>query len=110
MNVKPILTCIIAVALAPPGLAVAAGPDADSSNANEFVKDSAITAAVKTKLAANHLASLTQLHVDTDRDGVVWLSGTTQTQEAADRAVEIARTTDGVIEVKSTIEVNRSAK
>jgi hyperosmotically inducible periplasmic protein len=110
MNIKPMLACIIAASLAGPTLVIAGEADADSSSPTQFVKDSAITAAVKTRLAANHLASLTQLKVDTDRNGVVWLSGTTQTQEAADRAVEIARTTDGVVEVKSTIEVTRAAR
>jgi hyperosmotically inducible protein len=110
MNAGTILACMIAASLAGPGLVSAAEPDADSSSPVQFVKDSAISAAVKTRLAANHIASLTQLQVDTDRDGVVWLSGTTQTQEAADRAVEIARTTDGVVEVKSTIEVTRAAR
>jgi hyperosmotically inducible protein len=110
MNAKPVLSCIIAVALAGSSLAVAGDLDADSASPTQFVKDSAITTAVKTKLAANHLANVTQLQIETDGDGVVWLSGTTRTQETADRAVEIARTTDGVTEVKSTIEVTRTAK
>ena len=41
-----------------------------------FVKDSAITTKIKTKLAADHITSLERIHVDTDKDGVVWLSGT----------------------------------
>jgi len=96
--------------VATPVLVTAAEPDADSSHPAQFVKDSAITTAIKTKLATDHLSSLTQLKVATDNDGVVWLSGTTQTQEAADRAVEIARTTDGVVAVKSNIVVTPAAK
>jgi len=110
MHARKIHACLIALSLTGPGLLSAAEPAADSVSPTQFVKDSAITAAVKTRLAANHLASLTQLRVDTDLNGVVWLSGTTQTQEAADRAVEIARTTDGVTWVKSTIEVARAAR
>jgi BON domain len=68
-------------------------------------KDSAITTAIKTKLAADHPGSLAHLKVDTDKDGVVWLSGTTRTQEEADRAVEIARGTNGVVRVKNEIVV-----
>ena len=109
-NTKAILACVIAAALAGPTLATAGEADVDSASATQFVKDSAITAAVKTKLAANQMASVTQLTVDTDRNGVVWLGGETRTQEAADRAVEIARTTDGVNMVKSNIEVIRAAK
>jgi hyperosmotically inducible protein len=109
MNTKPILACLIAASLAGPTW-VTAGEAEDSLGEMHFVNDSAITAAVKTNLAANRIASLAQLTIDTDRDGVVWLGGITRTQEAADRAVEIARTTNGVVEVKSTIEVSRSAK
>jgi hyperosmotically inducible protein len=43
--------------------------------------------------------------VDTDKDGVVWLSGTARNRQEADRAVEIARGTDGVIRVKNDIVV-----
>jgi hyperosmotically inducible protein len=39
-----------------------------------FVKDSAITTKIKTKLAADHPTSLALVHVDTDKDGVVWLT------------------------------------
>ena len=53
---------------------------------------------MKTKIAAAHLANLMQVKVDTDRDGVVWLSGTAQSREVADQAVQIAKTTDGVIQ------------
>jgi osmotically-inducible protein OsmY len=35
----------------------------------------------------------------------VWLSGTARTRQEADRAVEIARGTDGVVRVKSDIVV-----
>ncbi len=91
------------VAMPPTTLAAAA--DADASHPAQFVRDSAITAAVKTRLAADKIGTLTQLKVDTDMDGVVWLSGTSKTQEAADRAVEIARRTDGVVAVKSDIVV-----
>ena len=107
MNSKAIIAGVIAAALAGPVSVLAADSTvADSSNPPHYVKDSAITSAVKTKLAAEHLSSLTRIKVDTDRNGTVWLSGTTDTQEAADRAVDIARNTAGVAKVKSTIVVN----
>jgi hyperosmotically inducible protein len=79
--------------------------DADSSHPTHWVKDSAITAAIKTKLAGEHLSSLSNLRVETDMNGVVWLSGTAKSREEADRAVEIARGTDGVVRVKNDIVV-----
>lgn len=109
MNTKPILASILVAAVAAPVTAVAQESAASSPQA-QFVTDPAITSAVKERLEASHVVSLPQLRIDADRDGVVWLSGTTQTQEAADRAVEIARNADGVVEVKSVIIVARRAK
>jgi osmotically-inducible protein OsmY len=105
MKISTILICTMATALAAPALAVAEAPDVDPSHGVQYVKDSAITAAVKTTLAADHVGSLATLKVNTDQDGVVWLSGAARTQEAADRAVEAARNVDGVMAVKSTIVV-----
>src|SRR6202049_1897146 len=70
-----------------------------------FVKDSAITTAIKTKLAAEHMSSLARVHVDTDKDGVVWLTGSAKTQEAADKATSIARETEHVKTVHSDIKI-----
>jgi hyperosmotically inducible periplasmic protein len=111
MTRKGIVAGVLAVSLAGPAWVAAAAPtDLDSAHPTQYMKDSATTAAVKTKLAADHLSSLTEIKVDTDRDGTVWLSGTTQTQEAADRAVDIARNTDGVAQVKSNIVVAPATK
>ncbi len=78
---------------------------AAGAHAKTFVKDSAITTKIKTKLATEHITSLARIHVDTDTDGVVWLSGTARTQEAADKAEAIARDTEGVKAVHSRIKV-----
>ncbi len=72
------------------------------------VNDAAITSAVKTRLAAYQVTA--PLEVESGRDGTVWLSGTAPTQEAADRAVEVARNADGVNWVKSRIVVRRELK
>ncbi len=79
--------------------------DRDRDSPKTFVKDSAITAKIKTKLASEHLSSLADLRVDTDDHGVVWLRGTAKSEEAADKAIEIARNTEGVTSVKSDIRV-----
>ncbi|HXA35444.1 MAG TPA: BON domain-containing protein [Steroidobacteraceae bacterium] len=80
---------------------------ADESGAAEhhFVKDSVITTKVKSKLAAKHLSTLTKVKVDTDENGVVWLSGRAPTQDAADMAGLIAKDTNGVKEVHNDIAV-----
>jgi hyperosmotically inducible periplasmic protein len=82
-------------------------PDMDRSHPKAFVKDSAITTKVKSKLAAEHLPSLVRIHVDTDADGVVWLSGTARNQDEIDKAVSIARGTEGVASVKSNLKVKK---
>jgi len=105
VDTKRIIACVLAASLLAPVIGLAQDSDTDRSHPAQFVKDSAITAAIKTKLAADHPASLGRLKVDTDKDGVVWLSGTARNRQEADRAVEIARGTDGVVRVKSDIVV-----
>jgi len=79
--------------------------DTDRSHPANFVKDSAITTKIKTKLAGEHLTSLGRIHVDTDKDGVVWLSGTARSQAAIDKAVSIARNTEHVVSVHNDIQI-----
>ena len=97
---------VYAVSLALPALAIAADVDGRAP----MEDDQAITAAVKTRLAATRLDGLAALEVEADRDGTVWLSGTTPTEEAAERAVDIARNADGVMLVKSHISVEARAR
>lgn len=77
----------------------------DATTAGTYVKDSAITTKVKTKLAAKHMSTLTNIKVDTDRNGVVWLSGKAPTQDAKDLAGMITKDTDGVTAVHNDIVV-----
>ena len=77
----------------------------DSSSPGNFVKDSLITTKVKSKLAEKHMSTLTNVHVDTDSHGVVWLSGKAPTQDASDLAEMIAKDTDGVVSVHNKIVV-----
>jgi hyperosmotically inducible protein len=107
MKIRLVTACVLCGALL--GSAAAMADDdlnSAGSHAVAFVKDSAITTAIKTKLAAEHLTSLERIHVDTDKNGVVWLSGTARSKEAADKAESIARATDGVKDVHGHITVN----
>jgi len=102
------LTCVIAAALmAPVILHAAEDRDSDRDSPKTYVKDSKITMKVKTKLAAEHLTSLAKIHVDTDANGVVWLSGHARSEEAIEKAVSIARETEGVTDVKNHIHVTK---
>jgi hyperosmotically inducible protein len=99
-----VAACLVMSALLG-SVALAADSDTDREHPKAFVKDSAITTKIKAKLAAEHITSLGRIKVDTDKDGVVWLSGSARSQEAVDKAVAIAHDTEGVKEVKSHLKV-----
>jgi hyperosmotically inducible protein len=100
-------TCVLLGTLLGPAAVVAQDSDTDRSHPTAFVKDSAITMKIKTKLGAEHITSLGRIHVDTDKDGVVWLTGTARSHAAADKAVSIARETEGVKAVHSEIKIKK---
>lgn len=107
MKSKLAITCLICSMLLGSAVTLAQESDADRSQPKAFVKDSAITTKIKTKLAAEHITSLGRIHVDTDKDGVVWLSGSARTQEAIDKAVSIAKETEGVKDVHNHIKIKK---
>ena len=101
-----IKVCVLSAAvLSVPVVSLAADSDSDRSHPGAFVKDSVITTKVKTRLAAEHIKTLGRIHVDTDANGVVYLRGRARSQAGADRAVAIARETEGVTDVHSNIVV-----
>jgi hyperosmotically inducible protein len=99
--------CLVLGTLVTPFAATAADADVDRKDPVAFVKDSVITTKVKAKLAAETARSLATIHVDTDAKGMVVMSGNARTQEDADKAVEIARATEGVTSVHSTITIKK---
>ena len=102
---KHVILCgmiALGVACAPMAMADEGATDTGS---HHFIKDSAITTKVKAKLAAKHLSTLTRIKVDTDADGVVWLSGRAPTHDASDLAAMIAKNTEGVTSVHNDIVV-----
>jgi hyperosmotically inducible protein len=84
---------------------IAFADETGTASDHHFVKDSVITTKVKTKLAAKHLSTLTKIKVDTDENGVVWLSGRAPTQDAVDMAALIAKDTDGVRSVHNNVAI-----
>lgn len=108
MKVKLAAAClVISAALAPVAFAAdsRADSDTDRNKPATFVKDSAITTEIKTKLAVESPASMARIHVDTDRDGIVWMSGSAKTQQDVDKAVSIAKSTEGVKSVKNDVKI-----
>jgi hyperosmotically inducible periplasmic protein len=107
MNRKLIASGLIVMATLVAPAVFGQDSDADRTHPKAFVKDSVITTKIKSKLAADHPGTLAQIRVDTDKDGVVWLSGTAPTREAAQQAADIARSTKGVVSVRDEIKVRR---
>jgi hyperosmotically inducible protein len=103
-----LLSTVVAVSALSAFAAVADEPNngSDTAQAGNYVKDSVITTKVKTKLAAKHMSTLTNIKVDTDNQGVVYLSGNAPTQDASDLAGMIAKDTDGVTAVHNHIVVD----
>jgi hyperosmotically inducible protein len=70
----------------------------------ERVDDATITAAVKAKIIADPELNALNIDVDT-QNGVVTLSGVVKDERHRMEAVELARRTDGVREVRNRLEV-----
>ena len=107
MTIKIATVLVALAALAAPLAARAADSDSDRKHPMTFVKDSVITTKIKAKLAEEKMYSFGHVMVDTDRAGVVVLGGTARSQGDADKAVSIARATEGVKSVTSTITVKK---
>jgi hyperosmotically inducible protein len=98
------MSCSFAV-LAP--LVASAGPNDDTpiTQPQVVIKDSAIKSSIKTQYASDSYSGLSHIDVDVNHHGIVSLEGKVPSQEVADRAVSIARATDGVREVKNQLKI-----
>jgi len=105
MNTKLAASCLLAGALMLPIAGYTADSDSDRSSPKAYVKDSVITTKIKAELAEEKLSSLVRINVDTDNKGMVTLSGTAASQNAADKAVSIARAVKGVTSVQNNIQI-----
>jgi hyperosmotically inducible protein len=86
-------------------MAVASGcTSMTGKSAGQNVDDATITAQVKTKLAAEKVATLTKVDVDTNK-GTVYLTGNVESATVKTRATEIARAVSGVREVVNNLTV-----
>lgn len=112
MKAGLISAALVTAAMLGPMVVSADDQGTDAHNADHatrvYVRDSVITTKVKARLAAEHITSLARIHVDTDANGVVYLSGTAQSQEAIDTAIRLARDTEHVRGVHSDIAVHDS--
>jgi len=73
-------------------------------SAGENVNDASITAAVKSKLAAEKVSTLTRIDVATNQ-GTVYLNGTVESADMKTRAADLARRVSGVKDVVNNLKV-----
>ena len=76
------------------------------ATAGQVVDDSTVTASVKTKLVDDSTTKAHQINVETQK-GVVQLTGFVNSNEAKARATELARSVDGVVEVRNDLEIRQ---
>ena len=73
---------------------------------DEALSDGALTAKIKSKMTLDDTLDAIKINVDT-ADGVVTLTGTVNTEAQHQRAIQLAKETDGVRQVVDRITVNR---
>ncbi|SDX99632.1 BON domain-containing protein [Nitrosomonas sp. Nm58] len=71
----------------------------------QYIDDSVITLKIKTAILNEPSLKVSQIKVTT-ADGVVQLSGTVDSQQSIDKAIEMAQSQDGVKSVQSDLTVN----
>ena len=71
-----------------------------AAKVEEYMDDSAITAKIKAEILSDALLKVSQINVTTT-NGVVSLSGTVDSQQSIDRALEIARSVKDVKSVEN---------
>lgn len=104
MKLSKLAALAVIGALAAP-LATQAQDTKPAGTAKVWVKDSVVTTKIKAQLAASKVSSLAKVHVDTDADGWVQLTGKVATQAEKDRAESIAKAVDGVKSVDNQLTV-----
>ena len=93
------------VALTLAALALVSGcRSAVGRSAGTSVDDASITAAVKTRLVADHATNVTRVDVDTN-NGTVYLNGSVDTAEQKARAEQLAWQASGVKSVVNNLQV-----
>lgn len=97
-----VISYLVALMLIATFVACASSPKQESTG--EFVDDSVITTKVKSLLAGDDFLKSFEISVET-RKGVVQLSGWVSSQDAVNKAGQIARSVGGVKSVKNSLNV-----
>ena len=95
-----VIHCLVLLMLIATFTACASTPTRESTG--EYVDDSVITTKVKALLAEDDFVKSFQISVETYK-GMVQLSGFVNSQQAVDKAGQIARSVQGVKSVKNNL-------
>jgi osmotically-inducible protein OsmY len=96
---KIVLRCFVLLILI---TLVACASTRTHESTGEYIDDSVITTKVKTLLASDDFFKSFQIGVETYK-GIVQLSGFVNSQQAVDKASQIARSVQGVNSVKNNL-------
>lgn len=105
---KPLLAilCLLCSSALVPAAIVAAN-DADPAQTPASAPQQSIPSQIRTEMADQHVASMTDISVDADAAGVVSLSGSANSQDDIDKVVSIAHNTAGVRAVNNNVTVKK---
>ena len=104
---KLVASLFVISTLLTPVVGYSTDKDSDRSIVGEYVEDSVITTKIKAKLAAEKDVSAMHIKVDTDKNGVVVLSGTAKSEAERDTAHKIAHSVEGVTKVINHIKIKK---
>lgn len=77
----------------------------DQDTSKISAPDSSIASKIKVEMAAQHVASVGSIQVDSDASGTVWLKGYALSQGDIDKTLAIARSTEGVTMINNGLTV-----
>ena len=108
MRFKLATTCFVIGSVLAPFAAYAADSDTDRSNPRRTTsRTRSLRPRSRRSWRRNTPGGTKHISVDTDKDGVVWMTGTANGQAEVDKAVAIARDTRGV---KSVLQQTHRSK
>jgi osmotically-inducible protein OsmY len=88
------------------GAQVGEGAARAANQAKDAVGEGTLAAKIKSKMALDDIVKASAIDVDT-RDGVVTLSGTVTSEAERQRAVQLARETEGVRSVEDRLKIGQ---
>ena len=100
-----LLAILVMAVLSMPALSFAQAKQSTTERVKDNVKESVITTKIKAEYVKDKQVSFRHIHVHTDDRNVVTLSGNAKSRAEMNKAVAIAKKTEGVAKVINHIKV-----